>query len=179
LAVAAAAATAAAGVLASARIARSTTLDQTWSCPVGLDGAGRWVEWRTSVTTPTTDAYFTITGFPPASTQDVGPPAFRLDTHPGRVTWDPQRCVRSHAAVPLTSRGLHPEIVVTTRFVGSTRSMCRASARILLHARVSMSKGEPVHAKVVVVDERSRTPVGFVDWTPARIATWTSKCDSF
>ena len=179
LAVVAASATAAAGVLASARLAPSTTLDQTWSCAVGWLGGGSHVEWRASVTTPSTNAYFFFTPRPGAGVQDLGPAALRLDTHPGKVTWDPQRCTRSHAAVPLVPKRLHPETVVTTHFVGYTSSTCLSSSRILLRARVTLSNGEPVHAKVAVVDARSRKPVGYVDWSPARIATWTSKCDSF
>lgn len=178
-AVIAAAATAAAGVLASSRLAVASTFDQTWSCPVAWIGAGPHVEWRTSVTTPTTDAYFFFTPAPPVSTQTLGPPALRLDTHPGKVTWDPHRCVRSHVAVPLAPTGLRPETVVTTHFVGYTESNCLASGRILLHARVTLAKGEPVRAKVAIVNARSRKPVGYVDWSPSRISTWTSKCESY
>jgi len=178
-AVLAAAATAAAGVLAASHFATATTLDQTWSCPVAWIGAGPHVQWRASVTTPSTDAYFFFTPAPHASVQDLGPPALRLDTHPGKVTWDPQRCVRSRVAVPLTPKGLQPETVVTTHFVGYTESDCLAAARILVRARVSLAHGEPVRAKVVVVNAATRKPVGYVDWSPSRIATWTSKCESY
>jgi hypothetical protein len=179
LAVAAAAATTAAGVLASSRAPLSATIDQTWSCATAHLGGANRVEWRTSVTTPSTDAYFFFTPQPQAATQNLGPPALRLDTHPGKVTWDPQRCVRSHTPVALTSKGLKPEIVVTTHFVGYTTSGCRSSARILLHARVTVSRGEPVHAKIAVVNAGSHRPIGYVDWSPTRIATWTSKCTSY
>src|SRR4051812_31409618 len=178
-AVLAASSTAAAGVLAAARTATASTLDQTWACRVAWIGAGPHVQWRPSVTPPPTDAYFFFTPAPHAAVQDLGPPALRLDTHPGKVTWDPERCVRSHVAVPLTPKGLQPETVVTTHFVGATESDCRSAARILLHARVSLAHGEPVHAKVVVVNAATRKPVGYVDWSPGRIATWTSKCDSY
>ena len=97
-AVLAASSTAAAGVLAAARTATASTLDQTWSCRAAWIGGGPHVQWRASVTTPSTDAFFFFTPEPHASVQDLGPPALRLDTHPGKVTWDPQRCVRSHAA---------------------------------------------------------------------------------
>lgn len=177
-AVVALAAVAAAGVMASARFPASSIEDQTWSCAVPR-GAGYQVQWRTSVTTPSTNAYFFFTPQPQAATQVLGPAALRLDTHPGKVTWDAARCTRSHVAVPLTAKGLSPEIVVTTHFVGSTMSTCQSAARILLHARVTVSKGEPVRAKIAVVTAATRRPVGYVDWTPTRIATWTSKCESF
>jgi hypothetical protein len=157
-----------------------STVDQTWSCPVYREGAGYFTGVVGNVTTPSKAASFQFWPTPLAYDEPAVLPGVEVDTHPGKITWDPRgRCARTTARIPLVPRGLKLANVVTTHFVGSLSATCPAPTRIRFRARIVVTGGEPTRAQVIAVADRTSKPLLYAEWTPARVAVWAGpRCNT-
>ena len=149
-----------------------TVVDRTMTCPVFPEGAAHQVGFVGSVDTGR-GATMQFWPTPLAFDEPAVLPGVEVRTKPGSITWDPrQKCAPSHVKLALGPHGLPQESVVTTKWLGTTTAHCRSETQILFRARIASRHGEPAHAQVIAVDARSRKPLGYVDWTPARITSW-------
>lgn len=164
-----------AALFAAAALAAPSThvVDQTWSCPVLEEGAAHVVGFAGTVATPRAPASFQFWPTPQNFDQPAVQAGVDVQTRPPGITWDPRHvCTRSRAEPALGPHGLPRESVVTTSFVGSQYATCRSETRIVFRARVTLRGSRPTRAQVVALGARSRRPLGYLDWTPARIVSW-------
>lgn len=149
-----------------------SVVDETWSCPVFPEGATHQVGFVGSVDVGR-GATMQFWPTPLAYDEPAVLPGVEVKTRPGSITWDPRKkCARSHVKLSLAPHGLRKESVVTTKWLGTTTAHCASETQILFRARIIVERGEPAHARVIAVDLRSRKPLGYLDWTPTRIASW-------
>jgi hypothetical protein len=174
----AATAVASAAVFASSH-ATAATIDQTWSCPVASLGGGPHVEVHTGVDTPGDTAYFRFTAMPQAQTGVIGPQQLSFFHRPTPVAFDPHRCRRVSAAVPLNGHGLVAGTTITTHFIGKVTATCPAARRVVFHVRATVKNGSPTRVLFAVRNDAGR-PLAFFDWSPARVASaLAARCTTY
>jgi hypothetical protein len=169
----------AAGVFASAHTGAGT-VDQIWTCNVGRLGSANLVEVSGSVDTPRDTGFLRLQTQAQASVESDAKARgqFALFHRPDAPVFDTHFCTRGGGAIPLSPKGLVDNGVVTSRFVGSFFASCNAATRIVYRARVTITRGSPSRAVLAVRDARSRRPLGYVEWTPTRIASWFARACS-
>jgi hypothetical protein len=168
----AAAATCAAGVMASSRGPTDATVDQTWSC-LAANTAGTRVGLHASTATPRSEAYLQVSWLQPIGYRVLGSAALRFGTSERTVAWDAHVCKRAATMLVFGSRGLSADNVYTSHFLGGFTGSCPTASRVLIRAHVRFAHGTPVSAKIIVADAATQKPRAYIQWSTARIADWT------
>ena len=83
---------------------------------------------------------------------------------------DRTECRPSSRTVPLTPHGLERQPDLTRAFLGEFNDRCVSSPRALIRARLMLSGGTPVGARIAIRDDTRRSaPIVFLDWSRGRI----------
>ena len=89
---------------------------------------------------------------------------------------DKSSCRQVKQRIPLKPKGLPgPPNTVTPTHFGHDSENCNTTARVLFRVRVKLTNQKPSHALLAVRDVRTKTkPVAFYNWSPQKIAVYTS-----
>jgi hypothetical protein len=156
-----------------------SVFDRTYSC-VATPLAAPWVEVQSQVTLPAKapgyfDLYSSID--PSPGDNDITYLEFVAKANVFRT--DPRGCRSVKRAVPLTSRGLPSNGVLTSTFLGGFDDKCKVNGRIDVHVRLTFVGGVAVAGMFAVQTEKGGIPVAFVKWAPMKEATFlSSRCTS-
>jgi len=181
LAAVAAAAVAAAGVMASSQT-EASTIERSMTCHVSDQMAGRHLQLTTSVTTPRNAAYLNFTTRPGINAEATTQYALSFRHAREPIVWGTSTnlCQSGGPAGALAPSGLPAQDVVTTHFIGGFELSCTAPATVVVRARITISGGKPVAAKLAVRSASTAKPILFVVWSPTRVASWfSSRCTSY
>ena len=89
---------------------------------------------------------------------------------------DKSSCRQVKQRIPLKPKGLPgPPNTVTPTHFGHDSENCNTTARVLFRVRVKLTNQKPSHALLAVRDVGTKTkPVAFYNWSPQKIAVYTS-----
>jgi hypothetical protein len=182
LAVVATAAIATASTLAATRgsAGAKTIVDRTLSCATALQGQ-RPIVWINANVKTKLNPVASLTATTLSDAVTVGtrsaPPQLSVAQAKGGFGSDDGACAASHRRVPLSPSGLPASTTVTSTFIGQFWETCRTADhnradRTLLHFHLVEKDGTPQSAELAIRNEATGKPVGYVVWTPSRIASW-------
>jgi hypothetical protein len=159
--------------------ARASVIDRTLSCATSLQ-AQRPVMWvQANVKTKRNPVASLDVITLPATTWVVTGQKQQMSIGAAKDGFgiDDGSCTASKQRVPLVPSGLPASTTVTSTFLGSFWETCRTADhnradRTLLHVHVTLKNGIPATAQLAIRNEATGKPVGYVEWTPKRVASW-------